>query len=127
MRCASLLDPVQGMSRRAPALKASIRSDAQDVQSLVYMLHCLCDARSEHAAAFCLLVATDCTRTLVPPQAKAAGLAKPSVLEAKRNPGRYAEQKFQQDALVGETIHRKGEMGLEKDTADLEITLHHKI
>lgn len=35
-------------------------------------------------------------------QAKAAGLSKPSVLAAKRDPGRYAEQKFQQDALVGE-------------------------
>ena len=35
-------------------------------------------------------------------QAKAAGLSKPSVLEAKRDPRRYAEQKFQQDALVGE-------------------------
>ncbi|CBJ30236.1 conserved unknown protein [Ectocarpus siliculosus] len=34
-------------------------------------------------------------------KAKAAGLSKPSVLAAKRDPGRYAEQKFQQDALVG--------------------------
>ncbi|CAM9596415.1 unnamed protein product [Laminaria digitata] len=34
-------------------------------------------------------------------KAKAAGLSKPSVLEAKRDPRRYAEQKFQQDALVG--------------------------
>ncbi|CAM9425634.1 unnamed protein product [Sphacelaria rigidula] len=31
----------------------------------------------------------------------AAGLTKPSVLDAKRNPARYTEQKFQQDALVG--------------------------
>ncbi|CAN0383290.1 unnamed protein product, partial [Ectocarpus sp. 12 AP-2014] len=35
-------------------------------------------------------------------KARAAGLSKPSVLAAKRDPGRYAEQKFQQDALVGE-------------------------
>ncbi|CAM9842203.1 unnamed protein product [Ectocarpus sp. 12 AP-2014] len=34
-------------------------------------------------------------------KARAAGLSKPSVLAAKRDPGRYAEQKFQQDALVG--------------------------
>lgn len=36
-------------------------------------------------------------------QVKAAGLSKPSVLDAKRDPCRYTEQKFQQDALVGKT------------------------
>lgn len=40
-------------------------------------------------------------------QVKAAGLSKPSVLDAKRDPGRFTEQKFQQDALVGEDSTRQ--------------------